>query len=241
MKGEFVVVESPYGNRNSISSQNLWNEEYEKKNIASSFKGTLSHSVKFLLEYLNKKGANPKTFLDLGCGNGRNAIPLANMNYDVCGMDISNVALSQAKKLSEQICANQPSFYYGSMGEPLQFNDSMFDVVMDITSFDILIKDKEIECHKKEIMRVSKKGGHFLYYDMADDDPYSLELLAKSPDRDKGVIYTPTGIPFKIYSEHSIEKIFKDFNVMAQEKFKFQDMMDGKIWDRSLLCMIFRK
>ena len=28
--------------------------------------------------------------LDLGCGQGRNAIPLAQLGYEVTGMDISN-------------------------------------------------------------------------------------------------------------------------------------------------------
>ena len=217
-------------------SKKLWDEEYEKQNIASSFKGSLSHSIKFLLQCF------PHKFLDLGCGNGRNAIPLARMGYEVVGMDISKVALRQAsEKLKQEVpdvekCVN---LVCGSMCQPLPFRDSRFDVVMDITSFDILIKAEEIECHRDEVGRVLKSGGYFLYYDMAEDDPYALDLLAKSPDKDKGIIYTPTGIPFKIYSSDDVEEIFYFFDVCAKKTFKFQDTMDGKLWNRSVLCMIF--
>lgn len=218
-------------------SKELWDQEYEKQNIASSFKGTLSHSVKFLLNSF------PKIFLDLGCGNGRNIIPLARMGYEVSGMDISEVALRQAKEklgLESAEVQNRVNLVLGSMGQPLPFMDKTFDVVMDITSFDILIDGAEINCHKNEVARVLKNNGYFLYYDMAEDDPYSLDLLARSPDRNKGIIYTPAGIPFKIYSADNVVNIFSSFKVIAQEKFKFQDIMDGTKWDRSILCVIMK-
>lgn len=218
-------------------SKNLWDQKYRKQNIASSFKGTLSHSVQFLLKFF------PKSFLDLGCGNGRNAIPLARMGYEVTGMDISQVALHQAKeklKLERVEVEDRVNFILGSMGQPLPFGDKLFDVVMDITSFDILVNNMEIECHKNEVARVLKDSGYFLYYDMAEDDPYSLDLLARSPDRNKGIIFTPAGIPFKIYSAEEVAKIFNSFRVIAQEKFKFQDVMDGTKWDRSILCVIMK-
>lgn len=218
-------------------SKELWDQEYTKHNIASSFKGTVSHSVKFLLEFF------PKSFLDLGCGNGRNTIPLAQMGYKVTGMDISEVALNQATeklKLESVEVQERVRFVLGSMGQLFPFGDQEFDVVMDVTSFDILIDEMAIYFHKREVARVLKSNGYFLYYDMAEDDPYSLDLLDRSPDRDKNIIYTPTGIPFKIYSADDIIKVFSSFEVIAQEKFKFQDTMDGTKWNRSILCIVMK-
>ncbi|OGZ19515.1 MAG: hypothetical protein A2654_02450 [Candidatus Nealsonbacteria bacterium RIFCSPHIGHO2_01_FULL_43_31] len=223
------------------SKSSLWDEEYQRQNIASSFKGTLSHSVKFLLGSFGE--FSPKSFLDLGCGNGRNTIPLARMGYEVTGVDISQVALNQAgEKLESESAGVQKRVQLipSSMGQPFPFEDKTFDVVMDITSFDILINDTEIDCHKKEVARVLKNNGYFLYYDMAEDDPYSLALLAKSPDKSKGIIYTPAGIPFKIYSADDITRIFSPFKVITQEKFRFQDKMDGVQWNRSILCVVMK-
>lgn len=222
-------------------SKELWDKEYTKHDIASSFKGRLSHSVKFLLEFFEE--FSPESFLDLGCGNGRNALPLARMGYNVTGMDISKVALKQAKeklKLESGEVQKKAKFVLGSMSQTLPFKDEEFDVVMDITSFDILVNAAEVEFHKNEVARVLKNNGYFLYYDMAEDDPYSLDLLAKSPDKDKNIIYTPAGIPFKIYSEGDIAKIFSSFKIIAQKKFRFQDKMDGIQWNRSILCIVMK-
>ena len=166
------------------------------------------------------------------------------MGYKVTGMDVSKVALYQATetlKSEGTEVQERVRLVLGSMGQPLPFGNKEFDVVTDITSFDILVDDAEVDCHKKEAARVLKHNGYFLYYDMAEDDPYSLALLAKSPDKDKGIIYTPTGIPFKIYSTDDIKRIFNFFEVVAQEKFRFQDIMDGTEWDRSILCMIMKR
>lgn len=225
-------------------SKKLWDQEYRSnKNIASTFKGTVSRSVQFLLDYLKRRDLNPEKFLDLGCGNGRNAIPLAKLGYKVVGMDISKVAVKQALELARKTCSRQPVFIVGSMGGPLPFRDREFDVVMDITSFDILIDQQEIECHKNEIHRVLKPNGYFLYYDMAKDDSYSIDRMTKSSvsDQNRGIIYTPTGIPFKTRSQKDIESIFNNFKKVSSKIFKFDDKMDGKIYDRSILCMVMEK
>jgi len=225
-------------------TKKLWDQEYRsKKNIASTFKGTVSRSVQCLLDYLKKYDLNLEKFLDLGCGNGRNAIPLAKLGYQVVGMDISKVAVKQAVELAQKECHRQPVFIVGSMAEPMPFRDAEFDVVMDITSFDILLDPQEIECHKSEVRRVLKSGGLFLYYDMAKDDSYAIDRMAKSSVRDqnRGIIYTPTGIPFKTRSKKDIESVFDNLKTVSSKIFRFDDKMDGKIYDRSILCMIMKK
>jgi 2-polyprenyl-3-methyl-5-hydroxy-6-metoxy-1,4-benzoquinol methylase len=49
------------------------------------------------------KNYEPKgTVLDLGCGQGRNSIPLARMGYSVIGVDISKLGISQMLSISEK-------------------------------------------------------------------------------------------------------------------------------------------
>jgi len=230
--------------KNRMNSKKLWDQEYQsKKNIASTFKGTVSRSVQFLLDYLKKHDLNLENFLDLGCGNGRNAIPLTKLGYNIVGMDISKVAVKQGVELAQKECSQQPVFIVGSMAESLPFRAAEFDVVMDITSFDILINQKEIECHKNETHRVLKPDGLFLYYDMAKDDSYAIDRMTKSSisDQNCGVIYTPTGIPFKTRCQKDIESIFNNFKTVSSKVFRFHDKMDGEIYDRSILCMIMKK
>jgi SAM-dependent methyltransferase len=68
-----------------------WNREFER--------GTPTLRTapsKLLIEVT--QGRKPGTALDLGMGQGRNAIYLAGQGWDVTGVDISDVAVEQAKK-----------------------------------------------------------------------------------------------------------------------------------------------
>ena len=68
-----------------------WNKEFER--------GTPTLRAapsKLLIEVA--QGRKPGANLDLGMGQGRNAIYLAGQGWDVTGVDISDVAVEQAKK-----------------------------------------------------------------------------------------------------------------------------------------------
>ena len=49
------------------------------------------------------RGRRPGTALDLGMGQGRNALFLAQQGWTVTGVDISDVALSQARLQAEKL------------------------------------------------------------------------------------------------------------------------------------------
>lgn len=54
-----------------------------------------------LIEFYEKIEAKGK-LLDLGCGQGRDAIALAKMGFDVTGIDHSNVGIAQLNSIAEQ-------------------------------------------------------------------------------------------------------------------------------------------
>ena len=56
------------------------------------------------LEFLQRQLPNPpyKHLLDLGCGQGRHANPLAAAGYDVVGIDVNEKALSAARAIAPQ-------------------------------------------------------------------------------------------------------------------------------------------
>ena len=229
------------------SKSDLWDKEYREHNIASSFKGTLSRSVTFLKDFLESSGKllTGLRILDCGCGNGRNAIPLAVMGNSVWGLDISEKAIEDAllKSPTPNIYNGfQLYFKQGSMAEKIECFDNFFDVVCDITSFDILLSEKEIDTHLKEVWRVLKPEGLFLYYDMDTTDPYALWLKSEGRIREKNILISPEPgpIPFKIYSLSEVCAIFSDFQLIISEVFHFKDMMYGREHDRAILCAIFK-
>lgn len=229
-----------------MADQNLWNKEYREHHLASSFKGTLSRSVTFLKEFLEKREQQLSNLriLDCGCGNGRNAIPLAEMNNFVFGIDVSLGALREAreKMKGRGLVFERLTLIQNSMAVPLFFPDNYFDIVADITSFDILLTPEEINIHLREVRRVLKQSGLFLYYDMDVSDPYSLWLKQEGRIHEDSIIISPepTPIPFKIYSLAEIETIFSNFKLLSSEVFRFKDIMYGREHDRAILCAIFQ-
>lgn len=221
-------------------SKELWEKEYgHTEGMATSVRADLSRSVNFFLRFADKNGIKLSgKVLDLGCGKGRNTIPLAEMGYSVWGMDISANALSKAEEQlkTKPDLRESVNLFRGSIGQPLPFPDNFFDLAMDITTFDILLDPKEIKTHAQEIHRVLKNRGYFIFYDMDKEDPYSLAL----PKDKKRIITDSVGIRYKTYSLDEVTKLFHKFLLVESEVFEFMDVMYGEEVGRKMICGIFQ-
>ncbi len=93
-------------------SKPFWEISYSDIN-AGSFGGTASGEIIDLMKLLPRKAK----VLDLGCGDGRNAIPLAEAGFDVTAVDISEAGivkidtLTMGKGLSIQVLVADMSSY----------------------------------------------------------------------------------------------------------------------------------
>ena len=77
-----------------MSQRDLWNERYQQKGHVLG-----AAPNQFVAERL--AGLEPCLVLDLGSGQGRNAIWLARQGHDVTAVDVSDVATRQAAELAE--------------------------------------------------------------------------------------------------------------------------------------------
>lgn len=66
--------------------------------------------------------------LDLGCGEGRNAIWLAVQGHDVTGVDVSDVAISRASAIAEEI--GVPVTYLAADVQTWEPEPESFDLVV---------------------------------------------------------------------------------------------------------------
>lgn len=114
------------------------------------------HEVKKMIDWLGLQQGSE--VLDLCCGMGRHSMALADFGYQVTGVDLSEVLLSEAVKLDQQ---KRVSWLRGDMREvPLQHE---FDAVVNLfTSFGYFDDDKQNEQVFHEINRLLKKGGRFI-------------------------------------------------------------------------------
>ncbi len=91
--------------------------------------------------------------LDLGCGQGRDAIALARLGYSVTGIDNSRVGIDQMNEIGQ----NEKLKLVGQVGDIYAFDDfSEFEIVLLDSMFHFAKKDKakEIGLIKKIISEI---------------------------------------------------------------------------------------
>jgi SAM-dependent methyltransferase len=70
--------------------------------------------VDFLEKVFRRFRSSPKTILDLGCGTGNHALPMARRGYRVTGVDQSREMLALARKKAASL-RNRPRFVHADM------------------------------------------------------------------------------------------------------------------------------
>ncbi len=117
-----------------------------------------------LIEFFNKYPKNGK-ILDLGCGQGRDSIPLAQLGFDVTGIDNSKVGIEQMN----QIAKTKKLKLKGIIADIFGFeNFDGYDYVLLDSMFHFAKNDriKETEFIKKIISEIGK--GCFVIFCIQD-------------------------------------------------------------------------
>ncbi|MCY9658951.1 class I SAM-dependent methyltransferase [Paenibacillus chondroitinus] len=114
------------------------------------------HEVKKMMDWLDlEQGAD---VLDLCCGMGRHSLALADFGYEITGVDLSEVLLTEAAELDKQ---KRVTWVRGDMREvPL---GRQFDAVVNLfTSFGYFDEEEQNAKVFYEMHRLLKEGGRFI-------------------------------------------------------------------------------
>ncbi len=129
-------------------------EEGEFKGDFEGFDPTILSSYSFCYQLLEKH-CKDKTILDYGCGNGVHSIFLAKLGKKVIGIDLSQKAISLAKKKIKINNLEEKTDFLVMDCESLGFPDNHFDVIFDGGTFSSLDLEKALP----ELSRVLKEDG----------------------------------------------------------------------------------
>jgi len=110
---------------------------------------TPSLYVKYFVRYLRKKDV----VLDLGCGTGRDCIPLAKAGFRPIGIDISKKAIETAIINSRR--AGVKIHYDIGEAENLPYSNAFFDAVYS----GFTLQSSDLKKASKEVARVLRPGG----------------------------------------------------------------------------------
>lgn len=126
--------------------------------------------------------------LDLACGHGRHAIPLAQRGYQITGLDLSEIFLDRAQA-EAQARGVTIRWVHSDMRE-IPFADE-FDAIINIfTAFGYFENDAEDQQVLHQVHKALRPGGHFVLDLMHRDALVRGFQLFDVSRRDNGVVVT---------------------------------------------------
>ncbi len=114
--------------------------------------------------------------LDLGCGDGTTAVPLARLGAEVAGIDIARNLVDAGNKRAAALGLPRLKFQEGDACNLQGIRDHSFD--LSISIFGAMFAPKPFDV-AKEMVRVTKPGGRIVMGNWIPNDPTFVSQLLK--------------------------------------------------------------
>jgi SAM-dependent methyltransferase len=225
-------------------NKEFWNREYqtsEHLTLSTDVSEDLEKFVRWNERNFKKQYLNTYTrALDLGCGNGRNLIYLAEYHgIRGTGYDISDVAIRHAIGASGDLPIE---YAVHSIAEPLPVADGSQTLVLDMMTSHFL-KKAERETLKEEILRVLRPGGWLFFKSfLADEDLHTKRLLKEHPADEEGAYIHPAiGVYEYAWTEDAVREFFADRFEMHKFNKSHKHIIRGKAGKRRTFSAYLQK
>ena len=113
----------------------------------------------------------PMRVLDLGCGDGTTAVPLARLGAEVVGIDIARNLVDAGNERAAEAGLHRLKFQEGDACNLEGIGDQSFDLTLSI--FGAMFAPKPFDV-ARELVRVTKPGGRIVMGNWIPNDPTSF-------------------------------------------------------------------
>ena len=120
--------------------------------------------------------APPLRALDLGCGDGTTAMPLALLGAEVTGIDIARNLVAAGNRRAAEAGLDRLKFHEGDACNLEEVDDHSFDLTLSV--FGAMFAPKPFDV-AKEMVRVTKPGGRIVMGNWIPNDPTFVSQLLK--------------------------------------------------------------
>jgi SAM-dependent methyltransferase len=134
----------------------------------------MRESGETLVESLRVKP--PIRALDLGCGDGTMAVPLARLGAEVTGIDIARSLVAAGNKRAAEQGLRRLKFQEGDACNLEKIDDHTFDLTVSV--FGAMFASKPYDV-AREMVRVTKPGGRIVMGNWIPNDPSFVSQLLK--------------------------------------------------------------
>ena len=168
----------------------------------------------------------PLLVMDLGCGDGTTAVPLALLGAEVVGIDIASNLVDAGNKRAAQAGLNRLKFQEVDACNLQGVSDHTFDLSLSV--FGAMFAPKPFDV-AKEMVRVTKPGGRIVMGNWIPNDPTSFvsQLLKISssftPPPPEGFVSPMTwGVDANIIERFGQAGVPKENISMVKDTFHFR-------------------
>lgn len=211
---------------NDIEYLDYWNKLYDSKFYFGTGPTKLAKKAESLLVE-----SKVKRILELGCGQGRDAIHFAQLGYDVNAVDISQNAIESIKKIKMDLDLTtlQPQIH--DIAKPLPFSEESFDFIysnLALQFFDI----NQLEQNFQNISKILKKDSFFLFSTKKIGDKY-YKFGTKVNEN----AYENKGIIRYFYDSETLTNVLsKNFEILELEADEHMNLDQTKsVWWKILV------
>ena len=168
----------------------------------------------------------PLRALDLGCGDGATAVPLAQMGADTTGIDIARNLVAAGNARAKALVLANLTFQEGDACALTGVADATFDLTLSV--FGAMFAPKPFDV-AQEMVRVTKPGGRIVMGNWIPNDPTSFvsQVLkissAFTPPPPEGFVSPMTwGVESHIVDRFGQAGIPADRIAMVKDTFHFR-------------------
>src|SRR5271155_4597503 len=162
----------------------------------------------------------PLRALDLGCGDGTTALPLAVLGAEVTGVDIARNLVEAGNRRAAEAGLDQLKFQEGDACNLAGIADHSFDLTLSI--FGAMFAPKPFDV-AKEMVRVTKPGGRIVMGNWIPNDPTLVAQILKisaaySPPPPEGFVSPMTwGIENTVVERFAGARVAKEKIAFARD------------------------
>jgi ubiquinone/menaquinone biosynthesis C-methylase UbiE len=166
----------------------------------------------------------PLRALDLGCGDGTTALPLARLGADVVGIDIASNLVAAGNRRAAQEGLNNLKFQEGDASNLEGVADDSFDLTLSV--FGAMFAPRPFDV-AKEMVRVTKAGGSIVMGNWIPNDPTFVAQVLKissafAPPSPEGFVSPMTwGVDSQIIERFGQAGVPRERISMTRDTFHF--------------------
>lgn len=178
-------------------------------------------------ELVESIGVNPPAHaLDLGCGDGATAVPLARKGADVTGIDIARNLVAAGNRRAAEAGLSRLKFHEGDASNLEGVSNDSFDLTISI--FGAMFAPKPFEV-AKEMVRVTRPGGRIVMGNWIPGDPAFVSQVLRissaftpPPPPPEGFVSPMTwGVESHILERFAEAGVSKDKVSMSRDTYHF--------------------